>query len=102
MEWISLYVERRCGFGEKEVRTALLYMGVGECVPSAVAFVELVRILAWAGDRRWRGMGELVEIVGMMHTLALSLVKSVCELSSIFSWASNDVRERCASSDMDA
>ena len=86
MEWISLYVERRCGFGEKEVRRALLYMGVGECVPSSVVFVVLVRIFAWGGDKRWRGMGEVVEIVGMMHTLALSLVKSVCEPSNIFSW----------------
>lgn len=41
----------------------------------------LRRIFACEGDNRWRGMGELDDSTGRMHTFAFNLVKSVRELS---------------------
>ena len=86
MEWISLYVDGRRASREREARSVWLYMYVDEYVSLSLIFkVKLIRILAWAGDRRWRGMEEVVEGVVMMQTLAFTFVKSVSELYKIFS-----------------
>ena len=60
---------------------ALLYSGVGLLIGrtsgSVVSLVAFKWILAWDGDRRCIGMGELDDKTGKMHIFAFSFVKSV-------------------------